>query len=52
MKIVDIWSGLKTLKVKEDKVDGKMSSLNWKDFFNNNIIPMHIQHNLTCNIAD
>jgi hypothetical protein len=28
-----------------------MSNLNWKDLFDNDIHPMHIEHNIACNSA-
>jgi magnesium-transporting ATPase (P-type) len=29
-----------------------MSKINWKDYFPNEIHPMHIEHNISCNTAE
>ena len=52
MKVTNIWAG-KDIVVSQDldNATKKMSSLNWKTLFSNDIHPMHIEHNIACNTA-
>lgn len=52
MKVTNVWAG-KDIVVSQslDRATNKMSSLNWKDMFTNDITPMHIEHNISCNTA-
>ena len=44
MKVTNIWAGKDIVVSQElDRATGKMSRLNWKDLFENDIHPMHIE---------
>lgn len=44
MKVTNIWAGKDIVVSQElDRAAGKMSRLNWKDLFENDIHPMHIE---------
>jgi Ca2+ transporting ATPase len=52
MKVTNIWAGKDIIVSQElDQATKKMSRLNWKDLFPNDIHPMHIEHNIACNTA-
>lgn len=52
MKVTNIWAGKDIVVSQEiDRATGKMSNLNWKDLFSNDIHPLHIEHNVACNSA-
>jgi len=44
MKVTNIWAGKDIVVSQElDRATNKMSRLNWKDLFENDIHPMHIE---------
>ena len=44
MKVTNIWAGKDVVVSQElDRATNKMSRLNWKDLFENDIHPMHIE---------
>jgi P-type E1-E2 ATPase len=52
MKVTNIWAGKDIIVSQDlDNATKKMSSLSWKSLFDNDIHPMHIEHNIACNTA-
>lgn len=52
MKVTNIWAGKDIVVSQElNNATKKMSSLEWKNLFNNDIHPMHIEHGVACNSA-